>query len=122
MRRVVVRSTTIWEQWGAPVLSGGMDSRNHPMFAGPADTMYTRFAGCVRKRNIRRFCLDDATVLVLPRQAQDGQRGDPYVQSKLQRRGYGLLNTGCSKPPARLVSSTWCLLHRVRSSAWPKQT
>ena len=38
-------ATTVWEQWGAPVLGGGMDSRNHPMFAGPADTMYTTFAG-----------------------------------------------------------------------------
>ena len=94
-----VRSTTIWEQWGAPVLSGGMDSRNHPMFAGPADTMYTRFAGCLRKRNIRRFCLDDATLLVLPRQAQDGQRGDPYVQSTLQRRGCGAFENRLRQAP-----------------------
>ena len=33
-------ATSIWEQWGAPALSGGMDSRNHPMFAGPLDAMY----------------------------------------------------------------------------------
>ena len=38
-------ATSIWEQWGAPVLSGGMDSRNHPMFAGPADAMYSQFGG-----------------------------------------------------------------------------
>lgn len=30
---------------GAPLLAGGMDSRNHPMFAGPADALYTHFSG-----------------------------------------------------------------------------
>jgi alpha-L-rhamnosidase len=38
-------ATTWWEQWDALPSSGGMNSRNHIMFAGPLGWMYTYGAG-----------------------------------------------------------------------------
>ena len=34
-------ATTWWEEWDALPSSGGMNSRNHIMFAGPLGWMYT---------------------------------------------------------------------------------
>lgn len=38
-------ATTVWEQWGAPVSGGEMETFDHAMYSGADKTFYTRFGG-----------------------------------------------------------------------------
>ena len=112
-------ATTVWEQWGAPILSGGMDSRNHPMFAGPADTMYTHFAGLTQAPGSMGFshvvfspppkiiAMAHRNVTLNPNISQ------PLRLASVQKRTLrGVFSMAWSLPPAQPASYTTCAVRK----------